>query len=309
MGAGVCPWYVWPHGAGSSGTGNLWFMLLQPVSQRLSVWTSPLFPHSNLNHLFLFCRGLKEKLFRSKKGQDNLVHYQTDKSLLYETVGRFSAQVHILSLLHLSTWLQCNWEGDYLKPLPETEYLFLFELLGVILFISGLYLKQEKQVIPWMLQVSKLSVVYCTEQWLLCRDGGGLANSDRTRGDGLKLCQGRLRLDIRNFGIWVFWGRAVTAYSPAQLLGWMRSDFLVGAVNMATRCSQIQKRWLLQAGRPWYNTLLSLFVLYPLVEDVWLPETLLGIFHLRGSAASAFIARKVFISAGWWHELYHFVEN
>ena len=143
MGAGVCPWYVWPHGAGSSGTGNLWFMPLQPVSQRLSVWTSPLFPHSNLNHLFLFCRGLKEKLFWSKKGQDNLVHYQTDKSLLYETVGGFSAQVHILSLLHLSTWLQCNWEGDYLKPLPETEYLFLFELLGVILFISGLYLEMN----------------------------------------------------------------------------------------------------------------------------------------------------------------------
>lgn len=167
VGTGMCPGYMWFHGSGSSGLGNLWFLSFQLVSQWLSVWTSSLFPHSNLISLFLFCRGLREKMFWSKKGQDSWVHYQTDKSLLCETVGGFSAQVHILSLLHLSMWLQCNWEGDYLKPLPETEYLFLLEFPGVILFVLGLYLKQEKQVIPWTLQVSKLSVVYCTEQWLL----------------------------------------------------------------------------------------------------------------------------------------------
>lgn len=38
-----------------------------------------------------------------------------ENNLLYETVGGFSAQTPILSLLHLSTWLRCNWGGDYLK--------------------------------------------------------------------------------------------------------------------------------------------------------------------------------------------------
>lgn len=38
-----------------------------------------------------------------------------ENNLLYETVGGFSAQTHILSLLHLSTWLRYNWGGDYLK--------------------------------------------------------------------------------------------------------------------------------------------------------------------------------------------------
>lgn len=92
--------HVWLHATSSSGMGSLRHR--QKMHRYECSWCHVC--SACAHHLCFFlpayfvCFHSGEKLSCGKKRQTGLMHYQT----LYETVGGFSAQTHVLSLLHHS---------------------------------------------------------------------------------------------------------------------------------------------------------------------------------------------------------------